>query len=251
MERRLHSLNDNIPYGYCQCGCGKKTNLATKTDGSTNKIKGRPMRFVRGHNQNVNGPADTPFKRGQEYRLAWERAHPDIPYGYCWCGCGQKTHLASHTCRTKNWVKDEPLKYILHHYRRLNSPEYQEEDRGYKTPCWIWQRSIGPNGYGLAAKKRGTRVAHRIYYEDAYGLTRSDLDHLCRVRSCVNPDHLEPVTPLENSHRGAKTRLSQRQVNEIRQLYATGKFSARKLGPLFGISGSHVWAIVARKRWPD
>lgn len=40
---------DNIPYGYCQCGCGKKTKLAKYTDSKRERTKGKPYRYLRGH----------------------------------------------------------------------------------------------------------------------------------------------------------------------------------------------------------
>jgi len=66
--------------------------------------------------------------------------------------------------------------------------------------CWIWLGVIQGNGYG----KYGKQLAHRLIYEKAKGTVPNglQLDHLCRVRSCVNPDHLEPVTQRENILRG-------------------------------------------------
>lgn len=71
--------------------------------------------------------------------------------------------------------------------------------------CWIWLRGIAPNGYGQITIKRVPYLAHRLVYETAVGPIPSglELDHLCRVRRCVNPNHLEPVTHLENMLRGA------------------------------------------------
>jgi len=67
--------------------------------------------------------------------------------------------------------------------------------------CWLWVGYIGPKGYG----RFGHRVAHRISYELFVGQIPShlELDHLCRNRACVNPDHLEAVTSRENTLRGA------------------------------------------------
>lgn len=70
--------------------------------------------------------------------------------------------------------------------------------------CWLW---IGPDdgskGYGRLPTLRGSQ-AHRVSYECFKGEIPEGLtlDHKCRVPSCVNPDHLEPVTMTENRNRG-------------------------------------------------
>ncbi len=72
--------------------------------------------------------------------------------------------------------------------------------------CWIWAGAVSPNGYGQVwdrnAKRR--RPAHRVSFEAGTGAVPPglDLDHLCRVRCCINPAHLEPVTRGENTRRG-------------------------------------------------
>jgi hypothetical protein len=70
--------------------------------------------------------------------------------------------------------------------------------------CWIWTGSRFENGYGVFALKRKQRGAHRIAYEYFVGPVPDglELDHTCRVRHCVNPEHLEPVTHAENMARG-------------------------------------------------
>lgn len=73
------------------------------------------------------------------------------------------------------------------------------------TPsCWLWVAYRDPNGYGRVAMGDGPRLAHRVAYEALVGAVPDglDLDHLCRVRNCVNPDHLEPVSHAENMRRG-------------------------------------------------
>lgn len=69
--------------------------------------------------------------------------------------------------------------------------------------CWLWMGGCTPEGYGMfkAEKQMG---AHRYAYELLVGPIPPglQLDHLCRVPRCVNPDHLEPVTNRENSLRG-------------------------------------------------
>lgn len=68
-----------------------------------------------------------------------------------------------------------------------------------ETGCWLWQGHL-VTGYGAYAGMG----AHRWSYIAEHGSIPNGLhlDHLCRVRSCVKPSHLEPVTPLENFIRG-------------------------------------------------
>ena len=51
-------MEDTERTGYCGCGCGQKTSVATKTDRSTDRIKGRPMKFIRGHSSFKGGIVD-------------------------------------------------------------------------------------------------------------------------------------------------------------------------------------------------
>ena len=70
--------------------------------------------------------------------------------------------------------------------------------------CWIWIGNIGGRGYGTIHIRPKVYLAHRVVYQLYYGPIVGDLtlDHLCRNRRCVNPDHLEPVTRGENVLRG-------------------------------------------------
>lgn len=69
--------------------------------------------------------------------------------------------------------------------------------------CWEWTASKKPSGYG-EFKVDGRLVrAHRFAYEDMVAEIPAGLflDHLCRNRACVRPEHLEPVTALVNVRR--------------------------------------------------
>lgn len=74
------------------------------------------------------------------------------------------------------------------------------------TGCWLWVGALKSDGYGSVWEgARRTVGAHRLVYELLRGPipVGLSLDHLCRVPSCVNPDHLEPVTHRVNVLRGA------------------------------------------------
>lgn len=70
--------------------------------------------------------------------------------------------------------------------------------------CWDWLGSLRPNGYGYIRFSGDTFVAHRLSFELTGHSIPSGavIDHLCRNRRCVNPDHLEPVENRENVLRG-------------------------------------------------
>jgi hypothetical protein len=70
--------------------------------------------------------------------------------------------------------------------------------------CWVWTASKDTKGYGKLTLRQRTYRAHRVAYEYLVGPISDglQLDHLCRNRRCVRPDHLEPVTSRENLLRG-------------------------------------------------
>jgi hypothetical protein len=70
--------------------------------------------------------------------------------------------------------------------------------------CWPWLARKAGGGYGYFSLSGKEKRAHRVAYEEFVGAIPPglDLDHLCRNRICVRPDHLEPVSRSENNRRG-------------------------------------------------
>lgn len=166
------------------------------------------------------------------------------PSGLCHCGCGQTTSIATWSNRRFGYVRGHHIPYVRGHNTNTIYPQYTV-DR--ETGCWIWRAGMGAAGYGM----NNSRAAHRVMYERHKGPIPDGLvlDHLCRNPPCVNPDHLEPVTPGENTRRGNSTRLTWEIVREIRSLRGTQ--SQRSIAQRFGISQGNVSMILANKVWPE
>ena len=120
-------------------------------------------------------------------------------------GCSSK-HLAKGMCRAH---------YLLNHkHGRTHKVAMRGEPvvarimakvSVDKNGCWIFTGHLfGRNGYGGIAHDGTTRGVHIVMYEDRNGRVPEglELDHLCRVPRCCNPDHLEAVTHAENVRRG-------------------------------------------------
>jgi hypothetical protein len=154
----------------------------------------------------------------------WYHLHME---GLCECGCGQRTPIARITRTERGQVKGQPLRFINGHNRRKSPVEYVVADRGYETPCWVWQRSLDSKGYGRVggAYNNGHSYAHIMIYERHRGPVPAglELDHLCRVPACVNPAHLDPVTHAENLRRGSIGKITTPVGLLIKARYAAGE----------------------------
>lgn len=172
-----------------------------------------------------------------------------LGYGLCECGCGRETFVPPYNNRSKGWVKGQPLRYARGHHHGASSetPAWIEEDRGYGTPCWIWQRAMYASGYGAMKFNRTMHNAHRGVYLKFCGPIPDDLvlDHLCRVRACVNPDHMEIVSTAENCRRGEQTRLTAAAAEAIR----ASDEDAAVLAERYGVTRSHIYHIRDGRKW--
>lgn len=86
----------------------------------------------------------------------------------------------------------------------ISATKFMEKVSKDPTGCWLWTGSLDTPGYGTVGSDSRKWLAHRVAYRLFVGPIPDGLtiDHLCRVRHCVNPDHLEPVTNAENIRRG-------------------------------------------------
>jgi hypothetical protein len=95
----------------------------------------------------------------------------------------------------------------------------------YKTEtCWLWTAAKATNGYGMFGSLNDVTTAHRWAHELFIGPIPEgmDVDHLCRVRECVNPEHLEAVTRIENLRRMRVGRKLGHTVDGLTRILPTG-----------------------------
>lgn len=138
------------------------------------------------------------------------------------------------------------------------------------TPCILFAGATNNRGYGQVRRDGKTLLAHRVAYVDAHGLTLADIAglvirHRCDTPLCVNPEHLETGTQLQNIHdaiergrigarnpkRGADvatSKLTEAAVFEIRRRLALGEFQ-RIIAEDFGITQVRVSQIARGKAW--
>lgn len=167
--------------------------------------------------------------------------------GLCGCGCGERTNISKETRPNRGLVKGMPLRFINGHSARLQfaGPRYIVEDRGYETPCWIWQMSkVNKEGHGWIKVDGRQDLAHRHFYRTHVGPIPAGfhVHHRCEQPSCVNPDHLEALSPVD--HGRLQARLPADAVREIRRAYAAGGVTQKELGDKYGCAPNTVSLIV-------
>ena len=127
----------------------------------------------------------------------------------CSCGCGSLFPSIDRKGRARLWVRGHFNRRPLtdRFWEKVNKDGPVPDYAPHLGSCWIWTAALtkGPNaGYGHIKVGRKDRPAHIVSYEWENGPVPGglELDHLCRVRHCVRPSHLEAVTHRENALRG-------------------------------------------------
>lgn len=175
-----------------------------------------------------------------------------IAFGHCCCGCPGITRVPTQNVAARGWFVGVPVLFLTGHARRRSPIRMIVEDRGYITPCHVWQWAHHPAGYGVMRVNGRNQSAHRFEYEKVHGPIpkKMYIDHLCRVPACINVDHLEMVTNAENIRRGLRASITEVDVERLFALRRTG-LTWKAIAPMVGVTYENARAIACGKRWGD
>lgn len=132
----------------------------------------------------------------------------------------------------------------LKRQRRLTA--YFVDENG----CWLWTKAQDGHGYGHVRVNGKSVKAYAFFYERKYGKAPKGLefDHKCKVKLCVNPDHLEPVTHQVNCQRSIGKHL--KNIPEILRLHRIGQPTI-EISKKLKIPTRTICGIIKGERWSN
>lgn len=140
---------------------------------------------------------------------------------------------------------------------------YGTVDKNNPSGCWVWTACLTNCGYGNVTWKQKNYRAHRLSWLLYYGEIPEGMlvCHKCDNRKCVNPEHLFLGTPKDNTADMIKkggiigrkcnaNRLSGKDFDDIRQVYAVGGVTQKEIANKYGVSDTHIGKIINFRVFP-
>jgi hypothetical protein len=189
----------------------------------------------------------------------------EIPYGYCHCGCGQKTKIADSTDKRAGWIKGEPRRFLHGHWTRLKWAPLAERfwaniDKRGHDECWGWKAHTNDAGYGMLGLGNKSVRAHRFSYELHYGPIPNGLHvcHKCDNPPCCNPAHLflgDDIANIQDKVEKGRARRPQgkgrgysaftnEQAQELREQFERANVSMRKFAQMHNVNRATMRNII-------
>jgi hypothetical protein len=144
---------------------------------------------------------------------------------------------------------------------------WSKVNKDIPSGCWEWMGCVNGWGYGIININGKTWRTHRISWMLAHGeWPNLFVCHKCDNPKCVNPDHLFLGTHNDNMRdmvskdrhfKGVPVcgehhplhKLTDRTAIEIREKYASGKYTQRELAKQYGVSQRGVWRVIHHQSW--
>lgn len=126
--------------------------------------------------------------------------------------------------------------------------------------CWLWNGAVATDGYGKMNLHYKYASAHRVSYIHHHGTIPEGLiiRHRCRNRHCVNPDHLETGTRVDNmadklrdgtDNRGEKNHKAKLTAEQVLKIRNRANEVQERLAEEFGVSSQSIGNILSQRTW--
>lgn len=139
---------------------------------------------------------------------------------------------------------------------------WSKVDRSDYENCWNWTASTDLSGYPQLTLGKKSYKGHRLAFQQFFDddIEHKFVRHSCKNNKCVNPSHLvlkannpkhllKYKPPVKKGIHHGKAKLVEKDIKNIRNLYATGNFTYRQLGAYFGVTHESIRNVVHSKTW--
>lgn len=194
----------------------------------------------------------------------------DISYGYCHCGCGGKTNIATKNHTRSGYIKGQPYRFLPNHHSRIDLALrfWAKVDIKGATDCWEWTACKDGHGYGQIGYQgtyvKAPRISWLLHFgpiPEGEGYHGTCVCHECDNPGCVNPNHLFLGTNQDNvddkkqkgrdgrspGEKNGMVKLTAEQVKEIRAIGSS--MLQRQIAARYGVEQTSISMILRRKRW--